>query len=752
MADAANHPHPTDPLEQKLEQERVAALFEQSGSVVVANLGTGSLYSWVLASHGFSQTAWLWLAALAVVVASRVVLYRRFAAVSIENRVPSLWIRRYGVAIFVTGCLWGLIGSLAITDGTIVASFVTIAVLAGMVGGSVATCAVSLRVFLLFSVPTLVPPSLALMTSWGSEGTLLGFLLFLYGAIVTRSVVQINRVILESIRHRFENERLLLERENEKQQIEESEAQLRTAYDKLEATHSDLVEQRGLVDRERDISARLRELDRLKDEFLANTSHELRTPLYGISGLAEALIEEVHGPIPARARADLALVVGSAQRLSRLVDNILDFAKLRHEGMPIEPKPIDLHSLADIVLTLGRSQTKNPDVELRNRIEATLPPVLADEDRIQQVLHNLVSNAIKFTAKGSITLTAWTQGEQMVLAVEDTGPGIDPADQERIFKAFEQGDPATQPSLGGTGLGLAISQKIVEMHGGELTIDSAPGRGATFSFTLPIAGPAASAPVDDQSSPVPPIEPAAIELASSPALAAADPAVALEVSAAPPPAPSASETSSSAITPSWRARILAVDDEPINLRILENFLTDEPIELHLADNAEQALETLDSTEIDLLLVDVMMPKISGFELCKKVRRKHDATQLPLLFLTARGRDQDVTAGFSVGANDYLVKPFSKPVLLSRIYLHLRLLEAHRDLGALVAAKIAELKVLRGLLPICASCKKIRDDDGDWNEMEDFVAARAEVEFSHGFCPDCLQDYLDEATAQSTTLP
>ena len=749
MADTDSHPDPLeDLLEQKLEQERVAALFEQSGSVVVANLGTGSLYTFVLANQGFGRAAWLWLAALAVVVASRVVLYRRFEAVPLDDRVPALWIRRYGLAIFVTGCLWGLIGSLAITDGTIIASFVTIAVLAGMVGGSVATCAVSLRVFLLFTIPTLGPPSVALMTSWGSEGTLLGALLFMYGAIVTRSVVQINRVILESIRHRFENERLLLQREEEKQQIEQSEAQLRKAYDALEATHSDLVEQRGLVDRERDISARLRELDRLKDEFLANTSHELRTPLFGISGLAETLIDGGQGPISEQAKVDLNLIVDSAQRLSRLVDNILDFAKLRaigedREGMPLDPKPVDLRSLADIVLTLGRSQTSSK-VELRNHIESTLPPVLADEDRLQQVLHNLVSNAIKFTEKGSITLTAREHGGHINIAVQDTGPGIDPGDQARVFRAFEQGVSSVP---GGTGLGLAISQKIIQMHGGDITLDSAPGRGATFSFALPIADTADPAPADDQASQA--LPPAIVSrtspMAPSRAVAPGPGALTTARHASPP------EISPSAITPSWRARILAVDDEPVNLRILENFLADEPVDLHLANDAEQALDLLDRLEIDLLLVDVMMPKISGFELCRKIRRKHDPTQLPLLFLTARGRDRDVTAGFSVGANDYLVKPFSKPVLLSRIYLHLRLLETHRDLGALVASKVAELKVLRGLLPICASCKKIRDDDGEWNEIESFVASRAEVEFSHGFCPDCLQNYLNEATVESDAL-
>ncbi len=141
-----------------------------------------------------------------------------------------------------------------------------------------------------------------------------------------------------------------------------------------------------------------------------------------------------------------------------------------------------------------------------------------------------------------------------------------------------------------------------------------------------------------------------------------------------------------------------------------------------------------------MLLDVMMPKISGYEVCRSLRASHSISDLPVIFLTAKTQDADIVTGMALGANDYLTKPISKDRLLARVRPHLDLLHVHRNLEDLVEEKMSEVKVLRGLLPICAGCKKIRDDDGLWNALEVFIDARSEAEFSHGMCPDCVERF------------
>ncbi|MCP4963474.1 MAG: response regulator, partial [Actinomycetia bacterium] len=144
------------------------------------------------------------------------------------------------------------------------------------------------------------------------------------------------------------------------------------------------------------------------------------------------------------------------------------------------------------------------------------------------------------------------------------------------------------------------------------------------------------------------------------------------------------------------------------------------------------------------LLDVMMPRISGYEVCRSLRASHSISDLPVIFLTAKTQDSDVVTGMTLGANDYLTKPISKDRLLARVRPHLDLLHVHRNLEDLVTEKMSEVKVLTGLLPICATCKKIRNDGDNWAPMEVFIDAHSEAEFSHGLCPECLAEYYRKA--------
>ena len=507
------------------------------------------------------------------------------------------------------------------------------------------------------------------------------------------------------------------------------------------------------VVREREVNERLREVHRLKDDFLANTSHELRTPLYGITGLAESLIDGAAGELPEVAKEHLAMVVASGRRLSTLVNDVLDFSKLRHHGIALDLRAVDLRPLVAVILALLRPLVASKNVELRNAVDPDLPPVLADENRLHQILHNLVGNAIKFTESGSVEVSAAVDNERVAVRVADTGIGISASDRDRIFQAFEQADASVEREYSGTGLGLAVSRQLVDLHGGELSVESTVGEGSTFTFSLPIAAEALVAKPSVAKTLV--AEPLVVEPLAAETLVGPGPdQPKMEQPDFQAPSPPPAETSPTtepqpSTVAAGSARVLVVDDEPVNRQVLSNYLALEGFELTLAASGDEALRLLEEESFDLVLLDIMMPRRSGYEVCRKLREKHPIAELPVIFLTAKNQDSDVVTGMALGANDYLTKPISKDRLLARVRPHLDLLHVHRNLEDLVEEKMSQVKVLSGLLPICCGCKKIRDDDGYWSALELYIDRHSEAAFSHGICTDCVDRYYGEVLSRES---
>ena len=231
----------------------------------------------------------------------------------------------------------------------------------------------------------------------------------------------------------------------------------------------------------------LKRLNELKDQFLANTSHELRTPLNGIIGLSDIILVEEQERLSSEAQDNLRMIRDCGNQLSQLVDDILDFSRLRAEKLVLNKQPMQLVDAIDDVVKLLRPLATAKGLNLSSRVAADLPSISADGDRIRQVLHNLIGNAIKFTEQGSVTVGADRHGDQLRVQIRDTGVGI-PADRlERIFEPFEQADGSSGRRYGGAGLGLSIARQLVVAHGGSLTVLSEPGRGSVFSFSLPLA-------------------------------------------------------------------------------------------------------------------------------------------------------------------------------------------------------------------------------------------------------------------------
>ncbi|MCK5877740.1 MAG: response regulator, partial [Candidatus Marithrix sp.] len=403
-------------------------------------------------------------------------------------------------------------------------------------------------------------------------------------------------------------------------------AQLKTSYETLETKNTEL-----------------QQLDKIKDEFLANTSHELRTPLNGIIGIAESLIDGATGKLTDKTNANLSMIVSSGRRLTNLVNDILDFSKLKHKNLDLQLKSIGVREIVDIVLTLSYPLIQGKLIQLINDVSSDLPPVQADENRLQQILHNLIGNSIKFTEHGKIRISANVVDSNVEIVVSDTGIGIPEEKLKSIFKSFEQAEGSTAREYGGTGLGLAVTKQLVQLHNGKIWATSIKGEGSQFYVTLSIAKEKASKLSVDtaQLSKVKAVEKTSTEIVQTNKLG--------------------------------QINILTVDDEPVNLQVLNNYLSLQNYNIVQASSGPEALAIMeDGFKPDAILLDVMMPKMTGYEVTRKIRDKWNTDELPILLITAKNQVTDLIAGLDAGANDYLTKPVSKDELLARLKTHLNI--------------------------------------------------------------------------------
>ena len=398
----------------------------------------------------------------------------------------------------------------------------------------------------------------------------------------------------------------------------------------------------------------LKKIDKLKDEFLANTSHELRTPLNGIIGLSESLKDGAAGKMNTKAIENLDMIANSGKRLAHLVNDILDFSKLKNSDLELSLSPVDLHAITRVVLKLSAPLIDDKDLQLESEIGPEIPMVEADENRLQQILHNLLGNAIKFTKAGIVKISAQHKKDRVFIAISDTGIGIPKERLEAIFESFEQGDGSTAREFGGTGLGLSVTKQLVELHGGNIEVSSEVGKGSVFTFSLPaskVERSSASAPKNETNQLTQKLE----EIRSE------DESIEMHE-----------------VANNSSAKIMVVDDEPVNRRVLENHLTLAGYTVVEASSGKEALLLLSQEhDFNLILLDVMMPVMSGYEVCEHIRKDYLPSELPVVLLTAKNRVSDLVIGFNVGANDYLTKPFSKNELLSRMKTHLNLSGIHK---------------------------------------------------------------------------
>lgn len=402
------------------------------------------------------------------------------------------------------------------------------------------------------------------------------------------------------------------------------------------------------------LNTRLQEVSQIKDAFLANTSHELRTPLNGIIGLAESIMSST-SITSEDARYKLEVVVNCAKRLSNIINDILDFSKLKDHEIDLNKTPIDFYALVKTVFTLLEPLVDSKSVNMVNQVDESFPTILADEQRLSQVLFNILGNAVKFTDRGEVRICATIVAGIIKIEVHDTGVGISAEDCKRIFWPFEQSLSAVKKGVVGTGLGLAVSKKLVELHGGSIDVRSTQGVGSVFVIRLPFISASTHLLSKDKAK--------IRNLARSHLV----------------PLGRGAMITSATMSGDARHHVLIVDDEPVNRMVLDGYLSHNNYIITECATGEEAIQKIKHDQsIELVLLDVMMPGISGYEVCAELRRTYKLLELPILFLTAKSQNEDLTKGYEVGASDFLFKPINKAELLAKVKMHLTFVDQHKN--------------------------------------------------------------------------
>ncbi|OGU12947.1 MAG: hypothetical protein A2X61_09170 [Ignavibacteria bacterium GWB2_35_12] len=374
----------------------------------------------------------------------------------------------------------------------------------------------------------------------------------------------------------------------------------------------------------------------LKNELLSNISLELNTRLNGIIGITESLMKGNIGQLPGDVEYNLSLISSAGKQLSFIANDILDFSVLDTNEIVVRKKPVDLGKISHYVAGLSKILIGEKKIKFKNTIDKNLPFVFGDENKLQFVLYDLVSNAVKYTQSGEISTSAIVDNGMVIVSVTDTGIGIPSENLDTLFKNISDIKEAVKKE-GLTGFSLAIDKYLVELHKGKIWAESEENKGSRFSFSIPVFN---EELFNKKYQDLKPFE------------------TPLDTS-------SESEEIDTKIIQQG-IKILVVDDEPIMAQLIKNYFNLYNYNIVVCHDGLTALQTIiNNPDFDLIVLDVMMPKMSGLDVARQIRQNYSLFELPILILTARNQIADLVEGFEAGANDYLLKPFDPNELIAR---------------------------------------------------------------------------------------
>jgi PAS domain S-box-containing protein len=434
---------------------------------------------------------------------------------------------------------------------------------------------------------------------------------------------------------------------------------------------------------ERKRAEALAELDRAKTAFFSNVSHEFRTPLTLMLGPLEETLSHKGSRLPPEDQQQLSVVHRNGMRLLKLVNTLLDFSRIEAGRVQAVYQPTDLATTTVELASVFRSAMERAGMKLIVDCGPLEEPVYVDRDMWEKIVLNLLSNAFKFTFEGSITVSLQEAGDWAQLTVTDTGTGIPAHEIPRLFERFHRVEGARGRTFEGTGIGLALVQELAKLHSGYVSVESEYGRGTTFTVSVP-KGRAHLPPERIESSR--PLISTALRADSyvEEALRWLPEAAPVQASAK----PAARDDSDSSLFERHAAggRILLADDNA-DMRNYVRRLLEQNYEVVSVSNGREALDAATKDSPDLILSDVMMPVMDGFELLRNVRQNPEIASTPVILLSARAGEESRVEGLQSGADDYLVKPFTARELLARVGAHLSMAKTRRE----AAKREAELR-------------------------------------------------------------
>ena len=571
--------------------ERTALLFTRNTPPAIGGIVLAAFVLWYLWPQVPHAVVLTWFGAKFVTAAARILCYiaRKRRP---DSRSPEAWAKTYTWLLAFDGLAWSSLFAVLVNTESVPLLAAVTAILVSVAAFGCVVLSMHFAGSMAFALGVIGPMTVRELSLSGEAHLFTGAALLVFICLLLFDTRRISRSLNELLMRRHTMDNLATQR----------------AEALIQAEHHSQV----------------------KTRFLATMSHEMRTPLHGMLGLLGVIKNR---PRDAKETEELGQVVKSGQHLLALINDILDISKIESSGLQLESKDFDLELLIEDVLAMQMATAYRKGLHLRSF--STLGEdcwMLGDEARIKQILINLVGNAIKFTGEGEVSVSTRLQGAVLHILVRDTGIGIPASAQAHIFEAFTQADGSYTRRFGGTGLGLNIARQFAQAMGGDLSCESAPGAGSTFTVRLPwIPGTPQALP------------------------------------------PVFTDTVKREVIQSLHGHVLLVDDNEVNLLVGESMLSNLGLQVSVAKDGRRAVESFLASRPDFILMDCQMPVMDGLAATREIRDIENARQLPrvpIIAVSASAFKEDRDNCFAAGMDGHLAKPFGEADLKRVIQAHL----------------------------------------------------------------------------------